>query len=138
MEAGRALGAAAVPDPVGVAAVQLLRARLEALCGEALASLSSEAAVLLARNVSDRDLSQHLLIEALLCAARGHRADDRLDLARRRASEALAEAQVRVGTSDPATAECWRELGKICDAMDDATAANAAYQEARNTGETGK
>jgi hypothetical protein len=118
--------------------MQSLQARIETLCGQALASLSSEAAVLPAGNISGSDLGEHLLVEALPSAARSQRADDRLDLARLRASDALALSQVGLGTSDPATAACSTELGTTREAVGDITAAQASYREAPNAGEGGR
>lgn len=129
-EAAQVLAAAQVPDVIGVAAIQMVRGRIEALRGDPFASLSSEVAVLLARNVSNGDLGEHLLVEALLCAARNHRLAYRLTLSRRRASEALAVAQIRLGAGDPAIAECWTELGRTCEAAGDVAAAQAAYRQA--------
>jgi hypothetical protein len=129
-EVGQVLAAASVPDVIGVAAIQIVRARLEGLRSEPLASLSSEVAVLLARNISNGEVGEHLLVEALLCAARNHRSAGRTNLARFRASEALAVAQIRLGARDPATAVCWSELGEACEAEGDVTAARAAYRQA--------
>jgi cytochrome c-type biogenesis protein CcmH/NrfG len=131
-EVGQALAAASVPDVNGVAAIQIVRARIEALRGEPLASFSSEVAVLLARNISNGSLGEHLLVEALLCAARNHRSANRLNLARLRTTEALAVAQIRLGANDPVTRLCWSELGETCEAAGDVTAARAAYRQAHH------
>jgi hypothetical protein len=129
-EIGQDLASASVPDVVGVAAIQMVRGRIEALRGEPLASLSAEVAVLLARSVSNGDLGEHLLVEALLCAARNHQLAGRQTLARLRAGEALAVAKVRLEPGDLAIAACWSELGKVCEATGDVTAARAAYRQA--------
>jgi tetratricopeptide (TPR) repeat protein len=129
-EIGQALAAASVPDVVGVAAIQMVRGRIEGLRAEPLASLTSEVAVLLARSASNGDPGEHLLVEALLCAARNHRLAGRLTLARLRAGEALAVAKVRLEPGDPAIAACWSELGKACEATGDVAAARAAYRQA--------
>jgi hypothetical protein len=129
-EIGQALAAASAPDAAGVAAIMMVRGRIEALRGEPLASLTSEVAVLLARSVSNGDLGEHLLVEALLCAARSHRLAGRFTLARLRAGEALAVAKVQLEPSAPAIAACWSELGKACEGTGDLTAARAAYRQA--------
>ena len=129
-EVGCDVAAAPDPNPVEVAAIQLLRGRIETLRGDLLASHSTEVAVLLARHVISSDLGEKLLIEALLCSAQSHRAANRLDIARQRAAEALAVAELDLEPNDPVLAGCWTELARTSEAMGDATASSAAYRAA--------
>jgi hypothetical protein len=127
----RMLVSSSRPDSAALAAVQVLRGWLEALAGEELASVTAEVAVRLAEEISDANEGDRILVAALLSAARSHSRGGRPGIARLRAAEALAVAQVRLGSTHPATTASWKELGRVCEELLDLTAARAAYRGAK-------
>jgi Tetratricopeptide repeat len=117
-----------------LALVECVRARAEMQVGQrGAARLSAAIALALVRRLEGEDaaraLGRVLISTARLACDLGD-----VEVARRRAREALAISQAALGSIDPDTAWAWHVLGQTCQAAGDPVGANAARRQARAAG----